>query len=355
MIAIEAPVVDEPPADGAVPAQGNERLLGLLARLSAATTPADATTVLEEIAFVAEQSSREGRTTDVADLFAAVLDRETAATDADIRRAYLMTARRLTKPTLLRPIATLVISEPGRAVQIERILQRCGQDGVDAVVDQYSGATSHVQRGAYREVLFRLESAKESLVKMLSDPRWHVVRQAADFLGEMGTPDAERPLAELLRHQDERVRRAATRALARIDSPFTMDALARAVTDDAPAVRLEAIAALAARKGPRAAATLAKAIDDEVDTEVQYSLVAALGRVGTPEGVHKLANAAAAASGLFKSKKNSGLRVAAVMALGEARTPAALAALQGLANDREKEVRDAVARVLTFSARGTAA
>ena len=39
-------------------------------------------------------------------------------------------------------------------------------------------------------------------------------------------------------------------------------------------------------------------------------------------------------------------RVAAVQALAEAKTGAAMAALQSLANDREKEVREAVVRAL---------
>jgi hypothetical protein len=265
-----------------------------------------------------------------------------------------MAVRRLTKPTILRPIARLLVTEPARAQQTERILQRCAQDGVDAVVDQYLGATSNRDRQVYSDVLFRLAAARESLVQMLSDPRWYVVRQASEFLGEMGAQEAERPLADLLRHPDERVRRAATRALGRIDSPFTLDALARAMTDQDASVRLEAVAGLTARKGTRAGSTLAGAIDTEGELEVQFTILAAMGRIATPETVTKLAAAAAAASGLFKSKKNSALRIAAIVALGDAHTPGALAALQGLANDREKEVRDAVARTL-MSQRGTAA
>ncbi|MFI5312452.1 MAG: HEAT repeat domain-containing protein, partial [Gemmatimonadales bacterium] len=266
--------------------------------------------------------------------------------DAEVRRVYVLAVRRLTKPTILRPIARLVVTAPGRMTATERILERCGQDGVDSVVDQFLGATSSAQRAAYRDVLFRLTSARASLIQMLSDPRWYVVRQAAEFLGEVGAQDGERALADLLRHADERVRRAAARALGRIDSAFTLDALARAVSDDDARVRLEAVAAVTARKGGRAGSILAAALDQESDLEVQFGLLAGMGRVATPETVTKLAAAAAAASGFFASKKNNALRIGAITALGDARTPGALTALQGLANDRDKEIRDAVARTM---------
>jgi hypothetical protein len=344
----------EEEASATAPIAASGRVEQLWERLAAATDAHSAQHVLDELAFTTEQATREGRTSDVADKFTTLLDFEARVEDPAVRPAYVMAVRRLTKPTILRPIARLLVTEPARAQQTERILQRCAQDGVDAVVDQYLGATSNRDRQVYSGVLFRLAAARESLVQMLSDPRWYVVRQASEFLGELGAQEAERPLADLLRHPDERVRRAATRALGRIDSPFTLDALARAMTDDDASVRLEAVAGLTARKGTRAGSTLAGAIDREGELEVQFTILAAMGRVATPETVTKLAAAAAAASGLFKSKKNSALRIAAIVALGDAHTPGALAALQGLANDREKEVRDAVARTL-MSQRGTAA
>jgi HEAT repeat protein len=145
-----------------------------------------------------------------------------------------------------------------------------------------------------------------------------------------------------------------TRSLSRIESSFTLDAVARAVVDVSPTVRLEAVAGLAARKSGRAGSMLAKAIDSEGEQEVQYAILGALGRVATPEAVQKLSKAAEAASGIFASRKNIGLRVAAVHALGEARTPGAITALQSMVNDKDKDVKEAVAKTLLLL-RGTAA
>jgi hypothetical protein len=341
------------PGDG-VPEGPQARVPKLLTRLTEHLTAITAHGVLDELAFVAEQGAREGRVADVARIFSALLDREAGITDPEVRRAFLVTVRRLTKPTFLRPIAQLLTTHPATALRTERILQRCGQDGVDAVVDRHAAARSAAERRVYHDVLTRLPLAREALVQMLADPRWHVVRQATEFLGEMGVEEAERPLAELLRHDDPRVRRAATRALARIESSFTLDAVARALADPSPDVRLAAVEGLASRKSGRAGAMLAKAIDSEGEQEVQYAILGGLGRVATPEAVQKLAKAAEAASGLFASRKNSGLRAAAVYALGDARTPGAVAALQGLVNDKDKDVKEAVARTLLLH-RGSAA
>jgi HEAT repeat protein len=330
------------------------RVPKLLTKLTEQLNPATAHQVLDELSFLAEQATREGRTSDVAAIFSALLDREGGITDPDVRRVFLVTVRRLTRPTILRPIAVLLVTHPTTASRTERILQRVGQDGVDAVVDQYTSSRKLSDRKTYRDVLMRLTMAREALVQMLADPRWFIVRQAAEFLGDMGAEEAERPLAELLRHEDERVRRAVTRSLARIESSFTLDAVARAVVDVSATVRLEAVAGLAARKSGRAGSMLAKAIDGEGEQEVQYAILGALGRIATPEAVQKLSKAAEAASGIFSSRKNIGLRIAAVHALGEARTPGAITALQAMVNDKDKDVKEAVAKTLLLL-RGTAA
>jgi hypothetical protein len=330
------------------------RVPRLLTKLTEPLNPVAAQAVLDELTFLAEQAAREGRTADVAAIFTAFLDREGAIADPDVRRIFLVAVRRLTKPVILRPIAGLLAAHPATALRTERILQRVGQDGVDSVVDQYAASRSAAERAIYRDALSRLTLAREALVQMLADPRWYVVRQAAEFLGELGAEEAERQLAELLRHDDERVRRAATRALSRIESTFTFDAVARAVVDESSTVRLEAVAGLAFKKTGRAGALLAKAIDTEADQEVQYAILDALGRVATPEAVQKLSKAAEAASGLFTSRKNTGMRVAAVYALGEARTAGALTALQLLASDKDRDVKEAAAKTLVLL-RGTAA
>ena len=141
------------------------------------------------------------------------------------------------------------------------------------------------------------------------------------------------------------MRRAAVRALGAYDTPFALDAIARAFDDMTVEVRLEAVAALASRKGTKVGDIIGRAIDSEGEAEVQVGMLGALGRIATPDAVAKLAKAAEAGS-VFGTKKGSGVRVAAVRALAEARTAGAMTALRSLANDKEREVRDAAARAI---------
>jgi HEAT repeat protein len=356
MVAEEAAPAAEPVVlpEVDIPVAGGERVRALFQKLAVTADPIAAINVLEEIAFAAEQAAREGRPGDTAEVFAALITREPQVSDPELRRAFVVTMRRLTRPTLLRPIAHLLVTEAERRPQVTRVLQRCGQDGVDAIIDQLAIAGTAADRAMFRETLFAMTGAVEALVQTLSDPRWYIVRMAAELLGDMESQAAERPLADALRHADARVRRAVTRALGRIDSGFTVDALSRSLDDESPAVRLEAVAALSHRRSPRAGVALAQAIDNELDPEVQFAILAGLGKVGSVEAVQKLASASEAAGGLFKTRKNVALRVAAVYALAEARTPAALQALQALQQDKEKDVRDAVARLLLGSRAGAA-
>ncbi|MBI1808829.1 MAG: HEAT repeat domain-containing protein [Gemmatimonadetes bacterium] len=335
--------------------ESDVRVKATFEQLAIATEPVHAQQLLDELLFVVEQAQREGRVATAASVCTGLLDCEARVTDPEIRRLYLVAMRRLTKPGFLQPIAHLIGADEAHSADVMRILARFGQDGVDAAVDQYINATSKSERALYWEALSGgLPDTRESLLKMLTDPRWYVVRQASQLLGELKEADVERPLSELLSHPDDRVRRGAVRALNRFDSAFVFDALARALGDGAASVRLAAVSALATRKSARSAQLLSQAIDDETETEVQFALLAALGRMGTPDAVQKLTRAAEAASGFFKSKKVAALRVAAVHALAEARTPTAMAAVQVLLNDKEREVRDA-AKVALTAPRSTAA
>src|SRR5688500_17805671 len=111
---------------------------------------------------------------------------------------------------------------------------------------------------------------------------------------------------------------------------------------------MQAAAAISTKKDGRTAITLIRAIEDEQDPDVQLAMIAALGRVATVDAVGKLVKMAEPEGRLFR-KEATNIRVAAVQALGEAKTPAALAALKELVDDKEREVRDMATRALAQS------
>jgi HEAT repeat protein len=327
-----------------------ESLAEIFAELDAARSPNVLTRLLDELATAAEQGAREGRPETVADAFAGIVRREAAEAPDDPRRGSLtMTVRRLSRPTILRVVARMVARRRGHEEEYAAVLARAGEDGAEALIEQLTNAPSLSDRRVYFDTLVRMQAGIPALVHMLGDARWYVVRNGADLLGEMRAADADGPLAELLRHDDERVRRAAAAALGKLGTPHAEQALQQALRDSAPLVRTQAASGLAAQGGKPAAAVLAEALDGEPDAEVQLVMVAALGRIGTSEAVQRLIRIAEPDGRLFM-KKPVAQRVAAVQALGEARTPAALNALSHLLDDREKEVRDAAVRVFRAAA-----
>jgi HEAT repeat protein len=261
-----------------------------------------------------------------------------------------MSVRRMSKPVLLRAVATLIPKKPERRQQYYDILVRTGEEGADALIEQITQAPTADDRKRLFEVLTELEMAVPALKRMLGDSRWFVVRNAADLLGEMVATQAEGALIALLRHTDDRVRRSATNALLRLGTPEALKGIYEAVSDESPDVRIQAAAALSTKKDVKTSTTLIRAIEDESDADVQLAMIAALGRVATADAVQKLVKMAEPENRLFR-KKAVNLRVAAVQALGEARTPAALTALRELLADKDRDVRDTATRALAHTTR----
>jgi HEAT repeat protein len=244
----------------------------------------------------------------------------------------------------------LIPKRPERKQHCYEVLARTGEDGADAVIEQITQAQTTDDRKSLLDVMGELEAAVPALVRMLGDSRWFVARNAADLLGEMVATEGEDALVAVLRHSDDRVRRSATNALLRLGTPEALKGIYEAVNDSSPEVRMQAAAAISTRKDSRTSTTLIRAIEDEQDGDVQLAMIAALGKVATPEAVQKLVKMAEPEGRLFR-KKTSSLRVAAVQALGEAKTPASLNALKKLADDKDRDVRDTANRALVQAGR----
>lgn len=323
----------------------------LLGQLDATKNVNVTTRLLDELVTVAETAQREGKIEVVGDAFYGVVKRE-GVDNADLKRAYVMAIRRMSKPTLLRAVAQLLPRRPEADELVMTVITRAGEDGADALIEQLVSAQSVTDRRIYFNALVKLNAGVSALVHMLGDARWYVVRNAAELLGDLGANVAETPLIETLQHDDDRVRRSASVALAKLGTPKAIDALRKMLRDPAPAVRLQAAIGLSAMRGAKTATTITAALDEEQDQEVQLALLGALGKLATPDAVQKLIKAAEPETRLFK-RKASAFRVAAIQALGEARTPASLTALQSFLNDKDKDVRDAVFRITMLSPRPT--
>jgi HEAT repeat protein len=328
----------------------NDDTVVLFGRLDAGKSPNEWDQVLDELATLAEHASRDGRTHLLAAVCVGIVQREAGNTIEARRQACTMTLRRLLRPALLRGIAQLLPRKRELAAGLEAVLARAGAEGADSVIDLLAEESLATDRHVYIDVLPRLQTGVPTLVHMLGDTRWFVVRNAADLLGEMKVKSAESALLPLLEHADDRVRKSAANALINLGTTAGFRAVCEMLQADSPKTRAHAAMALASRRDEKSTAQLRTVLEDEPDTEVQLALLAALGKIATPAAVEQLIRASEPKRRMLERKPTS-FRIAAVQALGEARTPAALAAIAVLREDKEREVREAAARAYQHASR----
>ena len=317
-------------------------MVKLFEQLDGARSSATASRTLDTLLKLAASSARKDRHDIVADVFHGIITREEQVRDSAIKRQFGVTIRRLATPTLLKCVVDLL---PRRHECYERymtIFERTEDAGAEALVDALMEAPSLTDRRVYYDSLLRIGTGIRTLMHMLGDSRWYVVRNAVDLLGEMRASEAEGELVRLLEHKDDRVRTAAAGALAKLGSsrstPASVDGLG-----GSPSLRATTISVSTTGKSVN---SLIRALDREDDSRVQMAMLAALGQLGTPQAIEKLVEIARTDKGLLMKKRSTPLRVAAVHALGQVNASGSLAALQSLLRDKEKAVRGAASWVI---------
>lgn len=323
--------------------QGKGDTDSLFVALDSTQAPNEEAQIFDELSTLAEHASRDGRTHVLAAVCIGIVRRESNGASETRRQTCTMALRRLLRPALLRGVAMLLPRKREIASDLEAVLSRAGAEGADAVIELLTEEALATDRHVYLDVLPRLQTGVRTLVHMLGDTRWFVVRNATDLLGEMKVQSAEPALLPLLQHVDERVRKSAANALINLGTTAGFRAVCEMLQAESPRTRAHAAFALASRKDEKSTAQLRTVLEDEPDTEVQLALLSALGKIATPAAVDQLIRAAEPKRRLLERKPSS-FRIAAIQALAEARTQAAIAAINVLREDKEREVRDAAAR-----------
>jgi hypothetical protein len=171
---------------------------------------------LDTLVKLAADSSGKDRIDIVADVFYGLVKREVDIEDKMSKRQYALAIRRLCVPRVLKCIVELLPRRRENYEQYMAIFVRAEEDGVEALVEALISAPSITDRRVYYDSLLRLRTGVRTLVHMLGDPRWFVVRNAIELLGEMRVAEADVELEKMLEHRDDRGRTAAASALAKL-------------------------------------------------------------------------------------------------------------------------------------------
>jgi len=310
--------------------------------LDAVTAPRDAARELDALLKVVAEGSARARHDVVADILYGLVVREAALQEEAIRRQYGVALRRIAVPPILRSVTAFLPRRRDRHDEYMTVIARCEEAGAEALAESLIAAPTIGDRRVYYDALIRLRTGVRTLIHMLGDSRWYVVRNAAELLGELKVVEAEVELMRLLEHGDDRIRAAAANALARIGSA-RRGRVSRATPVASETGNGDGHAPT---NGQRSVHSIIKALERESDSRVQVTLVAALGQLGTAQAVDKLVEIARTERGLLARQRPTPLRVAAVHAIGQAKSPNAQQALQALLRDKSPAIRGAASWVI---------
>lgn len=339
-----------------VPTPSDATLVALFAGLQAAKELSELTPLLKELAEYADLAFRTGRFEAMIDAIAGLVAIEYHQLEKDSsdarRQEFAAPLRQLASPRILRQLAVLRHTRAAdlRASRaLQAILSRFGTDGAEALIDEYANAASDAVRAELLTALRGLRRTPDALYDAIRETDDNAVRQAVLVLGALGDEASVRLLTDVLRHPEPRLRRAAVAALDPVRAAGVEEQLGIALGDESPLVRARAVVALMSR-GPTALKFLLPTLEREPDKEVLYSVIHAVGSIGTAEGIQALILCAQGESA-HPSKKESAFRLQACAALVLVRTPHAMAAVGVLRADRDRAVREGSLRLVAQAAR----
>ncbi len=192
-------------------------------------------------------------------------------------------------------------------------------------------------------------SHPQEVLRLLRSHESEALAGIVDLCARLELGSAVAGLGSVLDHDDPVLRQAAVEALGRIGTPGSMTQVERGLADRDRAVRLAAVKIVGERgyKGAQhriEAIVLGKRLKD-LDFTEKRAFFEAYGAIAGPAGVAPL-SAMILPRGLFRRKKSAEIRMCAALGLGRIGTPEARAVLTQVVNDRDRQVRNAVAAAI---------
>jgi len=230
--------------------------------------------------------------------------------------------------------------DPGVRLGAAAALGTLGRDASRRALELHLGDLDWTVRAQIAYALSRLAQAASApaLAEQLAHDESALVRNACALaLGHIGDRSTAPVLEHALDDESDRVRREAVLALERTGDPDVAKKVLRLLNDPARRVRIAVAVVLGIRKD-RASVQKLLARLGRAELWERPALVIALGRIGAPESSGALARAA--------DDPVRSVRVCAVHALAEMRSPKARKVARAKLTDRSWAVRGAAALAL---------
>jgi len=168
-----------------------------------------------------------------------------------------------------------------------------GQPAISRAAEKLAATDNLAVRKKLTMLLGRLgESAVASILPMLDDSRWHIVRNLTAILGDIGCRDAVPELEKCLRHSDSRVAKEAIRSLAKIGGQHAETAVITVLRGTDSALWPQAIASLGGMKSRKALAVLMQIVCDDdrflQNLALKCDALAAIAMIGDQQAAPRL-------------------------------------------------------------------
>ncbi|MGB9082707.1 MAG: HEAT repeat domain-containing protein [Desulfuromonadaceae bacterium] len=242
-------------------------------------------------------------------------------------------------------VLQLVLEQTGQDTEVSKmalhaVLKAGGAAAITAAIEQMGRTNSIKARRTLSNMLASLgDAAVPVLLDLMHDSRWFIIRNICAILGSIASREALPALTKSLHHPDLRVKKEAIRSLAQLGGPEAEAAILDVLRGTEPALYPQAIASLGGMKSRKSVAELIRIVLSRdlflQSLTLKIDALAAIALIGdrqvTPHLVALLEERY-----LLAAARGKQLKAAAAACLGKLGDARAVPALKKLASDGEE-------------------
>jgi hypothetical protein len=272
-------------------------------------------------------------------------------TEAQAERLRLFD-RQLSEPGIVSQLLQSLDEAASRPSDddVRELLREFRPGALETLVLWLPRLTSSQVRALVEQVVERLALAHTpEVLRLLREQDSEALPGVVALCGRLNLEGSVPGLIDVLGHAVPALRHAAVDALAQIGSAGALAGLDRALGDEDRGVRLAAVKTLGARGYKGALKRVEEVVlgkgRRDLDFNERRAFFEAYGSIGGQAGIAPLRDLLEA-KGLFRRKQSPEVRMCAALGLGKVGSPEARAVLEAAANDKDRQVRNAVTAAL---------